>query len=127
MSEPVPAIDWKAENGKRVNENIELTAKFKAKILAQAEEIQELKRVNEAQAQSIQQMRPANEKRKAAELALEETQRRWAERLNEANGTIRELRTKLARGQKGVINDVIAGLQASYRSMPDPLPEDSDG
>jgi hypothetical protein len=107
-------------------ENIRQAARYKTKIIEQGERIQELERIRAEQAAQIRKMTPADEKRKATQRALDETQARWVERLNEANGTIRELHTRLQRGQKGVINDVISDLQARYRGMPNPLPSDAE-
>lgn len=121
---PEPVIDWEARSQKMFSENIRQAERYKGKIREQGERIQELERISATLCADVSRMQPAHEKRQAAELALEETQKRWAERLNEASDTIRELRRQVLGGERVALESAIAFLNERAKRLP-PLPKEA--
>lgn len=114
-------IDWEAEHGKRVAENIRSARRLNAKIIDQGEKIQELKRSIAALQADVTRMQPAHERQRAAEQALDKAHADWNAKYREQVDINRTLRTELARGERAAIESAIQYLNERAKNLPRPL------
>lgn len=113
----VPAIDWKDRFEKAISAGIEGKAKVSEKLRERDQQlnaanlrIQELER-------EIAKLQPAGSR-------VRELERRYEKDMTDSARKIMEHRRRVQRGQRGVLEDVIALLQERIRMLPEADPNE---
>lgn len=118
MTTADPVIDWEAKFHQQVSDNIRFKATAREKLAAAQLELAQANALISKLENRVRILTPAGDKLAEARAALEEAATRHINRVRELKDEIKALKDLHARGQRAVIEGVIARLQETADKLP---------
>lgn len=118
MTTADPVIDWEAKFHQQVSDNIRFKATAREKLATAQSELAQANALISKLENRVRILTPAGDKLAEARAALEEAATRHINRVRELKDEIKALKDLHARGQRAVIEGVIARLQETADKLP---------
>lgn len=118
MTAADPVIDWETKFHQQVSDNIRFKATAREKLAAAQLELAQANALISKLENRVRILTPAGDKLAEARAALEEAATRHINRVRELKDEIKALKDLHARGQRAVIEGVIARLQETADKLP---------